>query len=295
MPNAAPDPDDMNRFRNVRAPRPPSFDEEDMGDKPPFLSTLPPLTYRARQVVNEHWSCALASLVGLDRSVARIFRTVKASGELHRTVFIYLSDNGHFYGEHRLPSGKIFPYEEALRQPLVIRLPRKYRGGARRVRSSGRPVANIDVAPTILDLARGAPCPPTGACRTMDGRSLMPLLSRAGHWPRHRELLTEFSDPHHRHFASCEFAGVRTRRTSYVEHYSVADRTSQHCEPTFQVERYDLQSDPYQLRNVCYGGLPASCPTGAYQLRLERRVQALRRCAGIRGRDQRVEGRPYCD
>jgi N-acetylglucosamine-6-sulfatase len=295
IPNAEPDPMDMNRFRNAPVPKPPSFDEADMRDKPSFIRTLPRLTYKGRETVREHWSCALASLVGLDRSVARIFNAVKRAGELHRTVFIYISDNGRFYGEHRLPSGKIFPYEEALLQPLVIRLPARYRGGVRRVESSGRPVANIDLAPTVLDLAGGTPCPPTGACRTMDGRSLMPLLRRSGHWPRHRDLLTEFRDPGHRHYASCEFAGIRTKGGIYVEHYSVATQSSGRCQPTFQVERYNLRDDPHELRNICYGGVPTSCPVGAYQLQLELHLQALRRCAGIRGRDQRVNGRPYCD
>jgi N-acetylglucosamine-6-sulfatase len=295
IPNAEPDPRDMSRFRNARAPRPPSFDEERMGDKPPFMRALPPLSYVDRKTIERHWSCALASLVGVDRSVARIFNAVRDAGEIRKTVFIYISDNGHFYGEHRLEFGKIFPYEEALLQPLMIRLPKRYRDGERRVESSGMPVGNIDLAPTILDLAGGTPCPPTGACRTMDGRSLMPLVSRSGHWPRHRDFLTEFRDPMHRHFTSCEFAGIRTRRAIYVEHYSVVNLSSDRCQPTLQVERYDLKDDPHELRNICYGGLPTSCPSGAHQLELERRLHALRRCAGIRGRDQRVDGRPYCD
>jgi N-acetylglucosamine-6-sulfatase len=293
--NPEPDPTDMGKFSNAVLPKPPSFDEADTRDKPEFIRELPRLTYEARGNIREHWSCALASLVGVDRSVASIFNAVKRAGELHRTAFIYISDNGHFFGEHRLPTGKIFPYEEALLQPLVIRLPRKYRDGVRRVESSGRPVANIDLAPTILDLAGGTPCPARGPCRTMDGRSVMPLLSRSGHWPRHRNLLTEFRDPGHRHFASCEFAGIRTTRGIYIEHYSVASQSDQRCQPTFQVERYNLADDPYELRNLCYGGLPGSCPAGAYQKRLERRLQRLRTCAGIRRRDQQVDGRPYCD
>ncbi len=294
-PNAEPDPRDIGEFRNAPLPGSPSFNEEHMGDKPPFMRGVLPLTYRDRKLTRRHWSCALASLVGVDRSVARIFRAIKATGEIHKTVFIYISDNGHFYGEHRLAFGKIFPYEEALHQPLVIRIPKRYRDGARRVRSVGKPVANIDLAPTMLDLAGGAPCPPTGACRTMDGRSLMPLLTRSGRWPAQRAILTEYQDHAEGRYAPCAFAGIRTRHGIYVEHYRVVDPATQNCEPTLQVERYDLEKDPYELRSLCYGGLPASCPPSERQAELERRLQSLRQCAGIRGRDDRVDGRPYCE
>ena len=43
---------------------------------------------------------------------------MKDAGELRKTVFIFISDNGQFYGQHRLRSGKVLPYEEALHLPL---------------------------------------------------------------------------------------------------------------------------------------------------------------------------------
>jgi len=293
--SAEPDPQDAGEFRNARLPQSRSFDEADIADKPSFLQGLRRLTFQDHHRLRQRWTCALASLVGVDRSVARVFRAVKRAGEVGRTVFIYISDNGLFYGEHRLQVGKVFPYEEALHEPLVIRLPKRYRDGERRVEASAKPVANIDLAPTILDLAQGRACPPAGSCRTMDGRSLMPLLSRSGRWPSHRSLLTEYRDPTPGHYATCEFAGIRTKHGIYVEHYSVVNGTTGSCQPTLQVERYDLNDDPLELRNICGGGRPSSCPDGAHQAELERRLHALRRCAGVRGRDQRLAGRPYCD
>jgi N-acetylglucosamine-6-sulfatase len=293
--NPEPDPKDLNLFRNAPLPKSRSFNEADMRDKPPFLRTAPRLTFRDRKLIKRHWSCALASLVGVDRSTARVFNTVKQAGELRRTVFIYISDNGQFYGEHRLQNGKILPYEEALHEPLVIRMPKRYRDGKSGVTNSHEAVANIDLAPTILDLAHGEPCRPTGDCRTMDGRSLMPLLTRSGAWPDDRGLLTEFRVTKARKFAPCEFAGIRTPRNIYVEHYSVANQITHKCDQTLQVEGYNLKDDPQELTNVCYGGLPSSCPASSQQVELERRLQSLRNCAGIKGRDQRVDGRPYCE
>jgi arylsulfatase A-like enzyme len=293
--NAEPDPRDMDEFRNARLPTSRSFNEGDMSDKPAFLRQLPRLSYLDRHRITEHWRCALATLVGLDRSVESVFDAVKRAGEIRHTVFIYISDNGQFYGEHRLQVGKVFPYEEALDEPLVIRLPPRYRDGLPRVAVSRKAVANIDLAPTILDLAGGRPCPPAGGCRTMDGRSLMPLLTGTGHWPDQRALLTEFRDPTPGLHSTCDFAGVRTTRQIYVEHYSVMNRSTGSCEATLQVERYDLQNDPHELQNICHGGLPTSCPATAAQAGIERRLQSLRRCAGIAGRDHRVDGRPHCE
>jgi arylsulfatase A-like enzyme len=290
-----PDPRDLGRFRNARLPTPPSFNEPHMQDKPPFLSAAPKLGLKERHRVREHWRCALDSLVGVDRSVANVFNAVKRSGELGRTVFIFISDNGQFYGEHRLNEGKVLPYEEALHLPLVVRMPKRYLGGHQRVHQVRRPTANIDLAPTIVDLAHAKPCPPTGDCRTMDGRSLMPLLTRQGGWPKRRGLLTEYRINHPGRYATCNFAGIRTRSTIYVRHYEVVNPDTGHCQQTDQRELYDLKRDPFELKNLCHGGNPARCPVDKRQSELEVRMLSLRTCAGIEGRDQRTGVRPFCE
>lgn len=290
---AEPDPNDMDLFRREDVPRPPSFNEQDISDKPEFLRGTARLDAARQRKVRGKWRCALATLASVDRSVARIYKSVDDAGERGRTVFIFTGDNGLFYGEHRIEGGKVLPYEEALRQPLLINLPSGYRDGGVR-RTIGDPVANIDLAPTILDLANGRPCMPQGACRTMDGRSLVPLLTGTSSGLRNRSLLIEYQSPQPDRHKTCNFAGVHTRRAVYVEHYSVGNPTTGQCQPTLQVERYDLKTDPYELRNECFGGLPASCPTDPRQLELERALQRLRNCSGIRGRDQRAAGHPYC-
>ena len=71
----------------------------------------------------------------------KIVQTLKREDELDNTVIIFVSDNGYFEGEHRIAINKTFPYEEALRVPLAIRVPSGVIGGqqpARRSRSWSR-------------------------------------------------------------------------------------------------------------------------------------------------------------
>jgi arylsulfatase A-like enzyme len=290
-----PEPRDEGAFKNAPLPRPPSFNERDMRDKPPFLSSAPRLDRTATNRVRRRWRCALAATKGIDRGVARVYQAIKNAGLLGRTVFIFISDNGQFYGEHRIAKGKVMPYQEALHLPLVISAPRRYLGDARPARNVRKPVANIDLAPTILSFAHGRPCPPSGPCRTMDGRSLKPLLRTSGRWPRHRGLLTEYRAPNPGKYATCEFAGILTQDTMYVEHSRVADSATGQCVPANQVERYSRKRDPHELHNLCFAGNPGRCPGSASQSELESRLDRLRRCAGIRGRDHRIDGRPFCE
>jgi N-acetylglucosamine-6-sulfatase len=291
---AVPDPRDEQAFSGASLPQPPSFNEADMSDKPAFLRKAPMLSPTTQDHLLAKWRCALDSLVGVDRSVAQVFNAVRRSGELGRTIFIYVSDNGLFYGEHRLIKGKVFPYEEAIHMPLVMRVPARYRDGAPRSKRISKPVANIDLAPTMLELAHAKPCAQNG-CRTMDGRSLVPLFTGRRQWPSDRGVLNEYRVPDLPQYRTCEFAAIRTASEVYVEHYRVVDRRTGECEDTLQEERYDLRTDPYELNSLCHGGMPGSCPHDQAQAELEARLQQLRRCAGIQGRDGRVAARPFCE
>jgi arylsulfatase A-like enzyme len=268
-----------------------------MSDKPPFLQSAPKLGLHYRRQIAKRWRCALESLVGVDRTVSHVYDAVKRAGDLRRTVFMFFSDNGQFYGEHRVRVGKVFPYEEAIHVPLVMRVPKRYRHGARRLQHTAKPVANIDLAPTILQLAGASPCASGEGCRTMDGRSLVPILKRNRRWPRDRGLLTEYRVPDLPHYSTCRFAGIRTRHEIYVEHYRVVNPDTGECvdENPPQVERYDLRSDRFELQNLCFGGSISSCPRDTDQLELDRRLAKLRDCAGVARRDEHVDGHPFCE
>jgi N-acetylglucosamine-6-sulfatase len=276
-----------------RLPRPPSFNEPAIGDKPPFLRR-PPLTGPEMTDIARRWRCAAQSLAGLDRGVAQVYRAVRRAGELNRTVFIFTSDNGVFRGQHRLATGKIYPYQEAIHLPLLIKAPSGVLGGGAAPQTVGSPVASIDLAPTMLQLAGAKPCAAPGFCRTLDGRSLIPLLGGPGAWPANRAILAEYS-ANRPIRGTCAYAAVKTPAAIYIRHLAVGNPASagRTCRPADIRERYNLRADPYELRNLCTAG--TACPKDPLQARLEQTLRRLRRCAGIAGRDPRVKGRPFCE
>jgi N-acetylglucosamine-6-sulfatase len=291
--NAVPDPRDLDLFSDEPLPRPPSFNEADVSDKPSFIQGRDRLDSTAIKHIRKRYRCRQASLRSADRGVAKVFEEFKDAGELAHTVFVFTDDNGYFLGEHRIRVNKTFPYEEALRVPLVIRAPKRYAGSGDRVVKAKRPVANIDLAPTILDLANAQPCPPGGGdCRVMDGRSLVPLLRGGpGDFPRDRGLALEYAlgKDIDKVYEPCSYQGVRVPGDVYVEYQSVSDPVSGQCEPDDEREFYDLSKDPFQLDNI--DGVAQS----SAELALKARMHMLADCAGIAGRDPQVDGHPHCE
>jgi N-acetylglucosamine-6-sulfatase len=241
--NPEPAPRHRGRFAGVRAPRPPSFDEADVADKPRNVRRLPRLDSDRRRALDRTYVSQLETLLAVDDLVHRLVAALRRSGELGRTLVAFTSDNGYLRGQHRIDSGKSRMYEEAIGVPLLIRGP-----GFPTGRRVSEPVANIDLAPTILDLAGvDPPIEP-------DGRSL--VSSARGTAPPRGVLLEVFER------RADQFVGLRTTRYAYAEREHDRD------------ELYDLRSDPHQLVNV------AADPEYAdARARLRARVAELRRCA----------------
>lgn len=101
-----------------------------------------------------------------DEQVGELVAFLKKRGMYNGGVVILTSDHGESFGEHGERGHGLFLYENAVRVPLVIKLPRRDGGG----RHSSALVQHIDIAPTILDLI-GAPRP-----SALRGRSLRNLL-----------------------------------------------------------------------------------------------------------------------
>jgi arylsulfatase A-like enzyme len=293
--SATPDPRDAHLFSNAPLPRPASFNERDVSDKPSFIRARPGLGPAANGEITRHYRCRLASLRAVDRGVGQIHRALRAEGELDDTVIVFTSDNGWFAGQHRVPRGKTVPYEESLRVPLVVRLPAPL-SGLRTPRATGKPVANIDLPPTILRIAGARPCQARGDCRVLDGRSLLPLLrGRGGAWPEDRGILLELEsrEPRVGPNLPCDYEGIRAGGHVYLEHHSATGAEGGRCRRAEETELYDLRRDPFQLSNLA----PATAGTAAArrEASLAARLARLRRCAGVAGRDPRPVGGSHCE
>jgi N-acetylglucosamine-6-sulfatase len=287
---------DMGFFDGLELPMPPSFNEADVTDKPSFVRDLPSLSEeRIADIARKH-QCRHESLRAVDRGVARVVHALRRTDALRRTVVVFTTDNGFFAGEHRVPGGKVLPYEEAIRLPLLVRVPRAFRDGAPRIPAADELVANVDLAPTILRLAGGAPCRAPGSCRTLDGRSLLPLARGEGNWPADRAVVLEYSGGGSielQGVGPCSFRGLRTPVSLYVRYTRERDPATESCVPADEREHYELQPDPYELANL-YPAPPGS-DAELVEEALIQRLAALRNCSGIAPRDPPAPGRANCE
>jgi arylsulfatase A-like enzyme len=297
---AVPAPQDARRFDDVGLPSSPSINEKDISDKPAFVAQKAPLTKEQLAELELRYECRLEAVRSMDRSIGKIMHAIEDSGEMNDTVVIFSSDNGVFHGEHRLPGGKGLPYEEAAHMPMAMLIPSKYRGGNPVVHEVDEPTSNIDLAPTIADLAGAPSCIAEDECRVMDGRSLVGLLSGDERgWPAKRPILQELKlnvdtlkDVDRG--ISCQFQGVRDGDWLYVEHTVVPQPPSGDCveaEPPV-VELYNRVRDPFELDNLASS--PETPPVEAEQARLHEITEELADCAGIKGRDPEPASGHYC-
>jgi len=172
----------------------------------------------------------LEMLLAVDESLARIVEALKAAGSYDRTVIVVTSDHGYFYGEHDLNEERRLAYEETARIPLIMRYPPVAVAGA----VLDPLVQTIDLAPTVLDLA-GVADPVA-----RQGRSLVPLLR--GERPAWRSsVLIEYdSDTVFPRIRNMGYRAVRTERAKYIRYLELPGMD----------ELYDLEADPYELRNL---------------------------------------------
>ena len=221
---ANPPPRHEHAFARLEPWRPPSYNEEDVSDKPAWVRALPPMGPDQQRDLDEFRRDQLRSLLSVDEGVARILGALEQTGRLANTLIVFTSDNGYAWGEHRR-STKMDPYEESIRVPFLVRydalglLPRAERALA----------LNIDLAPTFAQVA-GAYLP------LADGQSLVPLLTTPG-LPWRTDFLVE----HLRASATARMPTYCARRTTNSLYVSYE---------TGEEEFYDLVADPYQLRNV---------------------------------------------
>ena len=174
--------------------------------------------------VKDYYRC----LAGVDENVGRVLDCLQEEELEEETAVLYAGDNGFFIGEHHF-FDKRFMYEESIRVPLLVRYPKKVEAG----RVASEMVLNVDVAPTLLELAGIG-----RSGRNMDGKSFKPLLE-ANKTDWREDFLYEYYEypgPH----SGKKCRGVRTEKWKYIHFFE---------EPQ-EYELYDLETDPHEMNNL---------------------------------------------
>jgi arylsulfatase A-like enzyme len=223
----------------------PAVMESDCSDKPPYVR----LFNRSCSKGKDDRVKQLRTLMSVDDLVDRVLRTVQAKGELGNTLVFFLSDNGSLWSEHGL-GGKRHAYLKSIQIPMLARWTGHIPAGA----VDRRLVANIDVAPTVLDAVGLTPTIP------MDGHSLLSGYKR-------NRILTEY-------WSGGTWAGPVEGDPvpDWASLYKLTGEFIRYYKPDGTVsfrEYYDLKADPWQLSNLY------NPPAG-----WEAQLTADRRCAG---------------
>jgi arylsulfatase A-like enzyme len=197
--------------------------EADVSDKPSAVRAIPIPDGFHLALLDGQRRTNLESLLAVDDALLAMLGVLDQFQQTRNTVIIFTSDNGYFFGEHRLGS-KGLPYEEAHRVPLVIRYPRRLGTVGR---TASEIALSLDIAPTIARFAHvHRP--------RVEGRSLVRVL-RGRRPVRWRD---GFALESWRNDGTLGYRGIRTREWKYVEYPA-----------TGELELYDLTTDPYELEN----------------------------------------------
>ena len=167
------------------------------------------------------------TIKAIDESTGRIMELLESRGELDKTLILYLGDNGFLFGEHGLID-KRCAYDASIRIPMVMRCPKQFEGG----QTIDDVVANIDVAPTLLDMAG------IGKPEHMDGESFLPLLQGKDVDWRDYLLYEYYWERNYPQTPTMH--ALCGKRYKYIRYHGVWDID----------ELFDLENDPDEKRNL---------------------------------------------
>lgn len=171
----------------------------------------------------------LRSLIAVDESLGEVIKTLDEMGELENTVIIYSSDNGYFMGDHTFLDKRL-AYENSMRVPMIIRYPKLITKNS----AIKEQCLNIDIAPTILDLA-GVKKP-----TYMQGESMVKLISGKKDKSWRKSMLFEYYVDDAWPYAGPNQVAVRTNKYKLIDNFLEDDID----------ELYDLIKDPGEMKNL---------------------------------------------
>lgn len=183
--------------------------------------------YHSDLDIGEYYKRYAETLYGVDESVGRILGYLKEQGLLESTLIVYMGDNGFQFGEHGIID-KRTAYEASMRVPMLAYCPEIIKPGT----VVKQVVANIDVAPTLLEAA-GLKAP-----AYMDGASFLPFLE-GKEQPWRTGLLYEYY--WERNYPQTPtMHALRGSRYKYIHYNGIWDTD----------ELYDLEKDPLEANNL---------------------------------------------
>jgi len=178
--------------------------------------------------LNEFQRQYYETLMSVDDSVGRVQQWLKEHNLADNTIIMLMGDNGFQFGEHGL-TDKRTAYEASIRVPLIASGP-----GFDKGRVVEDVVANIDIAPTLLDAA-GVKTP-----EWYDGSSFLPLASgKKPATPRSKSFVYEYFWEYNFPYTPTTFA-VRNDTYKYIQYYGLWDTE----------ELYNLKDDPEEKHNL---------------------------------------------
>ncbi|MPZ73506.1 MAG: sulfatase-like hydrolase/transferase [Nitriliruptorales bacterium] len=268
-------PDDAHAllYEELEVPAPPTFDDDYSHrgsaarnarmriDRDLGLEDLKvPVPDRLSPAESKHWKFQryikdyLRCVASIDDNLMRVLDWLDAQGLSGDTVVLYTSDQGFFLGDHGWYD-KRFMYEESLRMPLLLRYPREVRAGS----MCTDMMLNVDIAPTILDLAG------VGIPRAMQGHSVRPLM----HERTPADWRTSMYYRYWMHLDSSHAVqahyGVRTGRYKLIRYDGKGDGP--------EWELFDLEDDPVEIHSVyddpAYATLRAELTDELHRLQAE--------------------------
>jgi len=219
--------EDAEDCARVGAYKAPSYNENDVSDKPAYIRDLPRLK---RSSFDLRSRCE--EFMGVEATLRRIRGALRETGRLRNTLFVFTADNGYLMGDHRMPGvgDKWWPHSIPI--PLYVLWPEALGNERRVVRE---PVSTVDLPVTICALAG---C----SLKDADGLDITPLLRAEADELEREYLYLELLRPRDR---MPPWYGLMTTRAfdeevvfQYVE-YRSGER-----------ELYNLTRDPYRLHNL---------------------------------------------
>jgi len=231
-----------NLYADAKIPHPASFNDDYAGRPDALRKTEMQVEIAKPPKSFDEWlKDYYRTLTDVDENIGKVLKALDDLGLAGNTIVVHTSDNGFLLGEHHLFDKRLM-YEPSIRLPMLVRYPRG-------VKEAGRTVSemalNVDLAPTLLDLA-GLPVP-----GEMQGVSWRPLLE-ARPTPWRKSWYYEYYEFPAVHMVRPN-RGVRTDRWKYIEWPAWHGKIRE--EPTdypAEYELYDLQTDPDEMKNL-YG------------------------------------------